>query len=511
MAVALLLTRLLLSAVFLIAGIAKLADLPGSQKALHDFGIPEALAKPLGIILPIAEIATAGMLLSVRWPLYGAIGALGLLLVFIAGIGYNLARGRRPNCHCFGQLHSAPVGPSTLIRNALLALLAALVVWLGRGHTSLSATSWFTALPRTLQITLIVGIIVLALVAGAARLFLHALSQQGRLLLRLERLESRLAQAGMVFGMPLEQEQASTGLPVGTQAPAFTGKGLDQEKISLNALRALGKPVLLIFTTPTCGPCSELMPEIGRWQHDYANLLTVALLSRGPVEDNRVKVTEQNLTRLLLQEHNEIDELYSVTGTPSAVLIHPDGLIESPLAVGPKNIQALVEKAVSLRQPPLMPLIVLGNQSHRTRPEPAASRIGTPAPAFNLPNLNGESVSLRSFLGQATLVLFWNPDCGFCKSMLPDVKAWVEKPLLGAPKLLIISRGTAEENHAIGSHAPVLLDEEGIVSKLFGANGTPVAVLVDALGRIASTPVEGAADVLALAGSARATLTLSLT
>jgi len=28
--------------------------------------------------------------------------ALALLLTFIAGIGYNLSRGRTPDCHCFG-------------------------------------------------------------------------------------------------------------------------------------------------------------------------------------------------------------------------------------------------------------------------------------------------------------------------------------------------------------------------------------------------------------------------
>ncbi len=40
MATALLIARVLLAAVFLVAGLAKLADLAGSRQALRDFGVP---------------------------------------------------------------------------------------------------------------------------------------------------------------------------------------------------------------------------------------------------------------------------------------------------------------------------------------------------------------------------------------------------------------------------------------------------------------------------------------
>ncbi|HEU5382583.1 MAG TPA: MauE/DoxX family redox-associated membrane protein, partial [Ktedonobacteraceae bacterium] len=499
-ALALLLARLLLSAVFLLAGFAKLADLPGSQKVLHHFGVPEALARPLGIMLPLAELAVAAMLLSTQWAWYGALGALVLLLMFSAGISYNLARGRRPDCHCFGQLHSAPVGPSTLARNALLALVAVFVVKFGRGSAGPSVISWFTAWPVAQQITLLAAVIAVVLMAGEGWVLLHMLSQQGRLLLRAGRLERRLAQAGIVFGIP-EQAQTATGLSVGTTATAFVGRGLDDETISLNALRALGKPVVLLFTNPTCGPCSELMPNVGRWQCNYADRLTVALLSRGSIEDNRAKVSEHHLSHLVLQRENEIDALYGVQGTPSAVLIHPDGLIESPLVVGPDAIRTLVEKAVSLRQLPLLPLILPGNNHHGAASEPAPPRIGVPAPAFSLPDLNGEIVSLRSFAGTSALLLFWNPDCGFCRRMLPDLQAWEANLPQGAPRLLVISRGTVQENRALGLRSPVLLNEDDSVSRLFGVTGTPEAIGIDAQGNIASTLIEGATDILALANS----------
>src|ERR1700730_18526879 len=117
MSIVLLLARVGLSLIFFVAGFAKLADLAGSRQAMRDFGVPAALASPFGVLLPLAELAVAVALLPAASAWWGAIGALALLLVFVAGIGSNLARGRTPDSHCFRQLHSAPAGLSTLIRN----------------------------------------------------------------------------------------------------------------------------------------------------------------------------------------------------------------------------------------------------------------------------------------------------------------------------------------------------------------------------------------------------------
>ena len=106
----LLLARVVLAAVFAVAGIAKLLDLAGSRKSLRDFGVPDFLARPFGLLLPLAELVCAGALLPDSSAWWGAAGVAALLILFIAGIGINLARGRKPNCHCFGQLSSKPVG-----------------------------------------------------------------------------------------------------------------------------------------------------------------------------------------------------------------------------------------------------------------------------------------------------------------------------------------------------------------------------------------------------------------
>lgn len=108
---ALLIARLLLALVFVVAGIAKLVDRQGSRQAVIDFGLPAALAVPVGLLLPLTELAVAVALLPAATAWWGAVGAVSLLLLFAAGIGANLARGNKPECHCFGQLHSARPGP----------------------------------------------------------------------------------------------------------------------------------------------------------------------------------------------------------------------------------------------------------------------------------------------------------------------------------------------------------------------------------------------------------------
>ena len=117
--------RILLSAVFVVAAVGKLTDLEGARGAVRDFGAPARLAGPLALALVLAELAVAGLLIPGSTAVIGAAGALALLLLFVVAIATSLAQGRAPDCHCFGSLHSAPAGPATLIRNGVLAAVAA--------------------------------------------------------------------------------------------------------------------------------------------------------------------------------------------------------------------------------------------------------------------------------------------------------------------------------------------------------------------------------------------------
>jgi peroxiredoxin len=127
--------------------------------------------------------------------------------------------------------------------------------------------------------------------------------------------------------------------------------------------------------------------------------------------------------------------------------------------------------------------------------------IGDQAPILDLPDLNGEIVSLESLRGSETLVLFWNPQCMFCRQMIGALKAWERNPPERAPTLLVVSTGPFEVNRAMNLRSPVILQSGFTAASSFGANSTPSAVLVDAEGKIASEIVVGASEVLKLAGA----------
>src|SRR3954452_24279215 len=255
MAAALLIARLVLGAVFALAGVAKLADLEGSRRAIIDFGVPSAIAALLGLVLPLAELTVAATLLPASTAWWGALGALALLSVFVVGIAINLARGRKPDCHCFGQLHSAPAGWKALARNGVLAAVAGFVLWEGyEGGAGPSALAWIGALSTAQLLGLLGGVLVLALLVGQWTFLAHLLRQNGRLLVRLEAVEETLAEGGSVLapsenGTPVDQPE---GLPVGSEAPDFRLSGLHGETLTLDALRSSGKPVMALFTDPGC-------------------------------------------------------------------------------------------------------------------------------------------------------------------------------------------------------------------------------------------------------------------
>jgi peroxiredoxin/uncharacterized membrane protein YphA (DoxX/SURF4 family) len=489
---------LLLALVFAVAGVAKLTDRAGSRQAIVDFGLPPSLATPLGILLPLTELAVAALLIPPAVAPWGALGALALLLLFVAGISFNLARGHKPDCHCFGQLRSAPAGWKTLARNGVLATLASFVLWQGWEDAGPSAFAWLGNLTATGAVSLIAVLVVLGILAVQWLVLVNLFRQNGRLLVRLDAIEERLGAASLA-AIPSEDqlEEQRRGLPPGSPAPAFSLPELYGETHTLDSLRAPDKPVVLLFTDPDCGPCTALLPEIGRWQREHPDTLMVSLISRGTPEENRAKMAEHGVERVLLQEDWEVAEAYGVSGTPSAALVDPEGAIAGFVAEGPEEIATLVARLAEGR----MPCSDCGRFHDTTR---GGKEIGEPAPEIELPDLGEKTVKLSDFRGSETLVVFWSPDCGFCQQMLDDLKEWEANPPKGAPRLLVVSQGTVAANEAMDLGSPVVLDEGFSIGHDFGASGTPSAVLVDPKGNVASEVVVGAPEVLALAWARQA-------
>lgn len=326
MSVALPIAALGLAVVFAAAGAAKLADLGGSREAVVAFGVPARIAGPIGVLLPAAELATAALLVAGAAGIdglltAGALAAATLLVAFCAGIAISLLRGRAPDCHCFGQLHSSPVSGRTLARNGVLLGVA---VFAASGGDPLA------------------GALTAAVALGSAAL------------------------AGLRAPARNAERAGGGGLPVGSRAPAFELPSRGGPAVSLTGLLETGRPLLLVFADPDCGPCIALAPEIADWQYRHAGELTIAVIERA---DDRPAggVDPHGRRNVLLQQHREIADSYGVEGTPSALLVAADGSVESGLASGAPAIRALVADLLDGIEAAGLPVVpgAIGRPLHR--------------------------------------------------------------------------------------------------------------------------------------------------
>jgi thiol-disulfide isomerase/thioredoxin len=481
MSVLLLTASIALAVVFAVAGIAKMLDHAASRTAARAFGVPDRLAGGVAVGLPLTEVAVALLLVPTASRWWGAIAALALLVLFSAAVARAMARGESPDCHCFGQLHSAPAGWRTLARNVVLVAGAAFVAIASRDDGGPGAFQWARHLDGLEWALVLLSASLAAALTAGAHVVVHVLRNYGRVLVRLDRLDERLRLAG--FGLEEPDEMPQLGLAPGTPAPVFWLPAMDGDRVGLGDLLEPARPLLLVFTSPTCGPCKILMPEVVRWQREYAGELTIALLSDGDPELVRAEAEEHGLEHVLVDESHAAYEAYDANGTPSAVLVAADGTIASWLAAGSEWIEALVEQTLGgLGRAPAVP-------------------VGADVPAVEGVTLDGDPSTVPQLLQGPTVLLFWNPGCGFCRAMHADVLAWEQARPVGARQLVVVSAGDARDVRAEGFESPVLLDPEWAVAGALGADGTPMALLVDAQGRVATRLVTGAPAVLELLGA----------
>ncbi|HEY6119677.1 MAG TPA: MauE/DoxX family redox-associated membrane protein [Pyrinomonadaceae bacterium] len=310
----LLFVQLALAVVFAVAGTAKIFDWAGTRASLQNFGAPERLASTLAGLLPACELAIAAGLMFTITSWIAGVFALVLLAVFLVVIGVSIGRGHTHDCHCFGQLYSRPISTQTIVRNVLFAIGAVFVVWAGRREPA----GW----PVPASVVLLV--LVVAVVAYRYR-------------------KQTSSHAPIAL---------SSGLPVGSPAPAFELPDYEDGTQSLRTLLAPGKRLLLIFTSPFCGPCVHLFQEVASWQRAHGEEIRVVIISRGTIKENFVNTVKNGLQNVLLQQRSEVAELYQAKVTPTAVVVEPSGRIGSLLSAGADEIRALLRDVLRVQASP---------------------------------------------------------------------------------------------------------------------------------------------------------------
>jgi methylamine dehydrogenase accessory protein MauD len=302
--------RLLLAGVFAVAAVAKLADLGGAARAAQSFGAPRRVARPVALLVALAELGIAATLVPAVSARPAAAAAAALVAAFTVAISISLLRGRAPDCHCFGQLHSAPAGPATLARNAALAALAVLVA------------SRPAAGPTLLELAAVVMVI---LVSAQALLSLTLLRRYGWALRRIEELEVA--------------DATSSGPELGEPAPPFALPTTAGGHVTLERLLEAGRPLLLVFVDSGCGACSALFPSLASADDD---IFTLAVLGHGDHDLLRAAADEHGLDEILVVPDFSLFREYGSEAAPSAVLVDADGRIASPMLYGAEDIAEIL-------------------------------------------------------------------------------------------------------------------------------------------------------------------------
>jgi peroxiredoxin len=137
--------------------------------------------------------------------------------------------------------------------------------------------------------------------------------------------------------------------------------------------------------------------------------------------------------------------------------------------------------------------------------------VGTVVSDFDLPDLDGNRVTLSEWQGRSVLLIFFDPTCGYSRELLPTLATLSFPPSPPSPghggqaapaddpgvrpMPLLISRGDRELNwrlmQAHGVTCPVLLQEDREVAALYSVVGSPTGYLIDARGRTATPLLVG--------------------
>lgn len=486
-----LLLQITLAGVLAVAAVGKVLDLSGSRQAVHDFGVPKKIANPLGTALPAVELLLAVLLLPGATARWAALGAGLLFLAFIAGIGWNVAKDNHPDCHCFGQFHSAPAGWPTIIRNSVFTGMAAIVVW----HGAVGPVAWFSSLEELTQVAVVFGAAITALLGAQTWLLLRGQRQVAALV---ERLGGATGGSLPILG----DEATADGSFAPRSAPVFELPLLAGGTTSLASLTGRGKPTLLLFVDPGCGPCRSLVPDMQEWHRRFADDFSMLLISRGSAEDNREKFGDLPVA---LQENREVFDRYDAKGTPTGVLVSATGMIWDEYAPGRDRIRELVvrttrgETGKRREAAPKRPANGNGEIDPRELLRiPVGPEVGTRGTRLPLPALDGGYVGLDDLRGERRVLLFFSPDCVFCQRMLPDLREWEEEAGDAADRLVIVSGGSEDANRAMGLQSRVVLDDGFTTGNDYGVTGTPSAIVIDEEGKVASPIATGADAVLDL-------------
>jgi len=114
--------------------------------------------------------------------------------------------------------------------------------------------------------------------------------------------------------------------------------------------------------------------------------------------------------------------------------------------------------------------------------------VGSAAPGFSLPSLNGRMISLSRLRGRAILINFWAAWCPYCRAeatSLSSLESSCRRLTVLGVAVGAREAGVAAFANQMGIGYPELIDRNAAVAIRYGATFLPTSVLVSPNGRIA--------------------------
>lgn len=309
---ALVVAHLLVAAVLLTSGLAKVVRPGDANQAFETLGVPAPLRHPAVVRLhPWAEIALGLAVLVLPHPasVVASVLALGLLLAYLVLVWRVVARGEQASCQCFGSLGADEVTVRTVVRNAVLVAVAGLAVADAAAGGSvpdhlagLGAEGW--------------GWVAAAAVTGLVAVLV----------------------VGSGASAPAEEpaELDYLRLPI----PDVPVRHTDGTEQSLRDL-ADGRAQLLLFLSPGCGPCVTVSNELPAYAARLPEL-DVRVVT-GLTAEFVAEHTPAWQPYLLQEPDNAVSRVFGVTGRPMGILLGGDGLLAGGPVRGPQEIAAFVD------------------------------------------------------------------------------------------------------------------------------------------------------------------------
>jgi peroxiredoxin len=331
--------------------------------------------------------------------------------------------------------------------------------------------------------------------AGVAWVALYqSLQQYGRLSVRLDKLDERL---GALSAAGLAEPPEPEGVPVGAALPPFRLPDLTGRTVASDEF--IGKRVLLVHWSTSCSFCDTIAADLsgatGKLRKRNTELV---LVSSGDAGANHKLAEEHGFDcPVLLDDEDHPVEAFATVGTPAAYLIDEEGRVVEGLVLGADKVPQLLEEAMK------------GRVGLSTERPVSASRIerdglkpGTSAPAFELPTIDGEALSLADLRGQRVILVFSDPQCGPCNELAPVLARLQGEARERGIALVMVGRGDVEENRrkrdAQGIEFSVVVQRGWRLSREYGIFATPVAFAIDEGGRIARAVAKGPEEILTL-------------